>query len=233
MVSPRRLPLRKAVLAGGAVLVLFVASLATAAYSFLKPTAAPNGTVSAVPLATQSGGSTYQIQPTDSRARFVINEVLRGSPKTVVGTTNQVAGEIAFDASQPTSAQLGTILVNARGLTTDDPQRTRALANQILKTDQYEYISFSPTRLSGLPQTVSAGQPFTFQAAGNLTIRGVTRPVQFDVTVTPDTDGSISGLASTSINYADWGLSIPNVPFVASVDNQVVLQLEFDAESRA
>jgi polyisoprenoid-binding protein YceI len=233
MVSPRRLPPRKAVLAGGVMLVLLVASLAAAAYSFLKPAAAPDAPVSAVPLATQSGGSTYQIQPTDSTARFIINEVLRGSPKTVVGSTNQVAGEIAFDPAQPTSAQLGTILVNARGLTTDDPQRTRALGNQILKTDQYEYISFSPTQLSGLPQTISTGQPFTFQAIGNLTIRGSTRPAQFEVTVTPDGDGSLNGLASTTINYADWGVTIPNVPFVASVDNQVVLQLEFNAESRA
>ena len=35
--------------------------------------------------------------------------------------------------------------------------------------------------------------------------------------------------ASTTIDYADWGISIPSVPFVASVGDQVALQFDFGA----
>jgi polyisoprenoid-binding protein YceI len=76
---------------------------------------------------------------------------------------------------------------------------------------------------------VVVGQPFTFQMSGDLTIRGTTRPATFDVTVTPGADGTLSGSATTTIQYSDWGINIPSVPFVAGVGNQVTLQLSFDA----
>jgi polyisoprenoid-binding protein YceI len=68
---------------------------------------------------------------------------------------------------------------------------------------------------------------------GDLTIRDTMRPVTFEVTVTPNADGSLTGTANTAIPYSDWGITIPNVPFVASVDNQVVLQLDFYATAMA
>jgi polyisoprenoid-binding protein YceI len=234
-------------MAGGAALVVAASALGLGAYSYLKPTAAPTAQVSVVPLTTMaanqagvqapSGAASditiYEIQSSASTASFIVGEVLRGSPYTVVGTTDQVAGQIAFDPSDPSSAQVGTILIDARTLVTDDESRTRALGNRILNTDQYEYISFTPTELSGLPESTVEGQPFTFQLTGDLTIKNVTRPVSFEVTVTPTTDGKLSGTATTTINYADWGVSIPSVPFVASVDDSVMLQLDFSANSTA
>jgi polyisoprenoid-binding protein YceI len=160
-------------------------------------------------------------------------EVLRGSPYTVVGTTDQVAGQIAFDPSNPSTAQLGTILIDARTLVTDDESRTRALGNRILSTDQYEYISFAPTALVNLPSSVTVGQAFTFQATGDLTSKDVTRPATFGITVTPADDGSLTGTATSTIQYADWGVGIPSVPFVASVADSVILQLDFGASATA
>ena len=248
MNNARKSPIRRALAVGGAALLLVGAAVGTGAYNLLKPTAAASTPIAAVPLATNSvdlpvttdasdGASAtpaiYEIQPADSQASFTIDEVLRGSPKTVVGTTDQVSGQIAFDSSDPSSAQVGTILIDARTLATDDSSRNRVLNNQILSTDQYEYISFTTAQISGLPQTVTPGQPFTFQLSGDLTIRGVSKPATFDVTVTPAADGTLSGSATTTIQYSDWGISIPSVPFVASVGNQVVLQLNFAATAAA
>lgn len=241
---------RRALVAGGAVLVVGAFALGAGAYSSLKPTASASAPISAVPLTTMASNvdsalatttshtdtqtsTVYQIQSSGSQASFSIDEVLRGSPKTVVGSTDQVSGQIAFDVSDPSNAQVGTILIDARSLTTDDSSRNRVLGNQILSTDQYEYISFTPTQLSGLPETVAVGEPFTFQIAGNLTIRNTTRPATFDVTVTPAADGSLTGTATTTIQYSDWGLNIPSVPFVASVGNQVALELGFSASANA
>jgi polyisoprenoid-binding protein YceI len=193
---------------------------------------APSDTTSssASDVATQT---LYSIESGVSAATFTIDEVLRGSPKTVVGTTDQVSGEIALDLNDPTAAQVGTILIDARTLVTDDSSRNRVLDNEILSTDQYEYISFTPTALSGLPDTVTVGQPFTFQITGDLTIRDASRPTTFAVTATPAADGSLTGSATSSIQYSDWGISIPSVPFVASVGNEVTLQLDFNANATA
>lgn len=237
-------PLRRALLAGGATLVLTASALGgIGAYSVLKPTAAPSAPLSAVPLTTggvETHGTTpanasgvYAIKPSDSTASFIVDEVLRGSPYTVVGKTDQVAGQLAFDPAHPETAQLGTILVEARTLTTDDANRTRALGNKILNTEQYEYVAFTPTQLIGLPSSVSVDQAFTFQALGDLTIKDVTRPTTFEVTVTPTADGSLDGTAITAIQYADWGVSIPKVPFVASVGDEVKLKLDFSAAANA
>ncbi len=51
--------------------------------------------------------------------------------------------------------------------------------------------------------------------------------------MTPTADGVLEGSATSTIQYADWGVSIPSVPFVASVDNQVTLQLDFTATAEA
>src|SRR5439155_19930884 len=177
--------------------------------------------------------SLYTIESGASAATFTIDEVLRRSPKTVIGTTDHVSGEIAFDVNDPTAAQVGTILIDARTLVTDDSSRNRVLDNEILSTDQYEYISFTPIAVNGLPDAVTVGQPFTFQVTGDLTIRDATQSTTFAVTATPAADGSLTGSATSTIQYSDWGISIPSVPFVASVGNAVTLQLDFNANAIA
>jgi polyisoprenoid-binding protein YceI len=220
--------IRRIAAATGAALFVGTATLAYGAYSFLKPTATASGPIESVALAaTQPSATVYELA--NSEARFVIDEVLRGSPYTVVGTTDQVAGQLALNLEDPSTAELGTILINARDLQTDDTSRNRALGNQILNTSQYEYVSFTPTALSGLASTFEVGQPITFQLTGDLTIKDVTKPATFDVTVTPTSNGALEGTASTSIQYADWGVMIPSVPFVASVDDEVTLELAFTA----
>ena len=119
--------------------------------------------------------------------------MLRGSPVTVVGVTDQVAGQIAIDPANPAATQLGEIRVNARTLATDNDFRNRAIKNQILDTNTYEFVTFQPTELVGLPETVTVGQPFSFQVVGDLTIRDVTQPVTFDVTVTPVSETAYRG----------------------------------------
>ncbi len=170
-----------------------------------------------------------QIVQEESEARFIIDEVLNNAPKTVVGTTNQVAGEIAVDPQDPTQSRVGILQVNARSLTSDSEFRNRAIKNEILQTDQYEFITFTPTDIVGLPESGAVGESYTFQIVGDLTIRDVTREVAFDVTVTPTSETRLEGTADTTIRYADYGITIPQVRQVASVDEDVRLEVDFVA----
>jgi polyisoprenoid-binding protein YceI len=210
------------------------------AYSYLKPAAAASGPLAAIPLtqptatgtATGAGSTVYTIDQASSEARYVIDETLNGSPVTVVGTTDQVAGQIALDLASPATAQVGTIQINARTLTTDSANRDRATQNRILETATYEYITFTPTALAGLPVTAVAGESYTFQIAGQLTIRDVTREATFTTTVTPAGDGTLRGSATTTIAYADWGLSVPEVPIVTGLAETVTLEIDFVARAQ-
>ena len=71
--------------------------------------------------------------------------------------------------------------------------------------------------------------PVTFQVTGDLTIKRTTKPVTFELVVTPVTETRLEGLAHTLIDYAQFEIVIPPATGVASVDEMVRLELQFVA----
>ncbi|MGE3269568.1 MAG: YceI family protein [Chloroflexota bacterium] len=173
----------------------------------------------------------FRIDQSASTAKFIIDEVLRGEPKTVIGETDQVAGQFAADLEDIDAARVGAIRINARTLSTDSDSRNRMLQNRILETQQHEFITFTPTRLVGLPDTVEVGQEVKFQMVGTLAIKGTEKEATFDVTMKPTADDRMEGTATTKVRYADWGISIPQVPSVTGVSDDVGLELNFVAKA--
>lgn len=173
--------------------------------------------------------SVFEISAAESEARFIIEEVLRGADVTVVGITDQVVGQIAIDLANPPNSQLGEILVNARTLTTDNEFRNRAIKNRILRTNDFEFVSFVPTAVLNLPDAVAVGDEVAFQIVGDLTITDVTKEVTFDVLVNIVSEDRIEGSASTEILYAEFNLAIPDSPSVDTIEDEVILELEFIA----
>jgi polyisoprenoid-binding protein YceI len=192
--------------------------------------AAASGTA-APTSAAASSATVYQIIPEQSKVSFTISEDLNGSPNTVVGTTNLVAGQLALDSHDLSQTQVGTIQVDARGLATDNSRRNGAIRNFILSTNQYEYITFTPKSVSGFSGAGQVGQTYTFQLTGDLTIRNVTKSVTFEVTAQGTSATQISGSAKATVNRGDYNLTIPSVPNVANVGEQVGLQIDFVANS--
>ncbi len=183
-------------------------------------------------MAVPEGMIIFSIVPEESEARFTLDELLRGAPTTVVGVTDQVAGEIAIDPENPANSKVGTILVNARDLTTDNDFRNRAINNEILQTGKFEFITFEPIELVGFPADPQIGTELTFQIIGNLTIRDITHEFTFDATVTVVSEERIEGYASTMVPRADYDLRIPNVPSVAEVDEEVLVEIDFVAVTK-
>jgi polyisoprenoid-binding protein YceI len=174
---------------------------------------------------------TFQIDPAQSEARFIVDEVLFGSPNTVTGVTSEVSGQLEIDVNVPANTTVGEIQINARSLATDNRFRNRSLNRMILQSnrDEYQFITFTPTAVEGLPTEVNEGDSFTFQIVGDLKIREIVQPTTFDVTVTADSATQISGLAQTVVLRSDFELTIPNVEGVADVTEEVRLELEFVA----
>jgi polyisoprenoid-binding protein YceI len=170
-----------------------------------------------------------ELVPEETEARFVIGEVLRGQNNTVVGSTDQVQGEIRIDPNQPDQSSLGTFQIDAGSFTTDSSMRDRAIANFILQSGEYEKITFEATSINGIPEDASLGQTLNLQIQGNLTIREVTRQVTFDATVTPVSENRLEGSARATILREDFDLSIPSVPSVASVDEEMMLEIDLVA----
>lgn len=181
--------------------------------------------------AGDADGTVFRIAPEESEVRFLIDEVLRGQPTTAIGSTDQVAGDILVDVANPANSRLGTIRVNVRTLRTDNEFRNRAIRSRILMSarDEFEFSEFVPTAITGLPDSVTIGEPIAFTATGDLTVRDITNEVSFQVTVTAVSETRLEGVAVATVLRSDYDLEIPQVPNVANVSDEVRLQISFAA----
>jgi len=196
-------------------------------------TGAASGTVTVPTLVPTDGATLFTIDGSASKATFTIDEVLFGNPNTVVGETNKVAGQILVNAQDPSKSQLGEIKINVSTLVTDNDLRNRTLQGRILETDTpaNQYATFVAKSITGLPESITVGQQVSFKLTGDLTIHQVTKTVTFDAKVTVVSEKQITGTASTSVKYSDFGISIPDVPSVTSVGDTVKLALGFTANA--
>lgn len=192
-------------------------------------TASPEQTTANSGMVPAAGAQTFVIVPAESIARFTLGEELLGAPKTVVGTTSGVSGELFVDPANPTNTTIGTIQVDANSFVTDNERRNAAIRRFILEATDYPFITFAPTALNGMPAAAAVGDTLSFQVTGDLTIRQITKPVTFDVTVTVASEEEVTGTATAAILRPEFELTIPNVPNVANVTEEVTLELEFVA----
>jgi polyisoprenoid-binding protein YceI len=176
----------------------------------------------------------YRIAQDESSVQFEIDEVLNGVDTHVVGSTGEVAGDIRVNFSDPSASEVGTLSINARTLATDNDRRNAAIGRFILQSEDAanEIITFAPTGLSGLPDSVAVGDAVEFQITGDLTVAGTTSSVTFSATVQVGED-QLTGSATATVLYSDFGLSIPNVPSVTDVSDEVVLTITFVANTVA
>ncbi len=195
--------------------------------------AEPTGAPTDAPAVEAAAGERvlFRIVPEESQASFTLNEDLFNQPKTVVGTTDQVAGDIIIDFGAPASSELGTIRINVRTLQTDNDFRNRAIRGQILQSSQdaFEFADFTPTALNGLPDSVAVGDTITFEIVGDLKVRDIVQSTTWQAEVTLVSEDRLEGTASTVVTRAQYELTIPNVPNVANVTDEVTLALQFVA----
>jgi polyisoprenoid-binding protein YceI len=178
----------------------------------------------------------YEVVDARSEARFIIEEVLRGEPNTVVGRTDQIDGSIAVQF-EPAMVEIGQFVINVRTIRTDDEVRDRTIRTLILESnkDEFEFSTFDPTAVTGVPEVIEVGDRLDLDVTGNLTVRGVTSEVTFDMTLNVQSEEEITGTASTTILWEDFDITIPYVggnSIVASVSDEVGLELEFAAGAR-
>lgn len=217
----------------GLTAVVVVAFAAGGIYLFGGGGPTSHGPVTAPTLVPTKNGTIFTIDSSASEATFTIDEIHFGQPNTVVGKTNQVAGQILVDKQDPAKSQVGEIRVDLSTLATDNDFRNRELQSHILETGQAsnQFATFVPAAPSGLPSTIAVGQTVAFQITGALTIHGVTRTVTFDTRVTAESATLLKGQTQATIKYKDYNISIPSVPSVTGVSDNVILALTFAAHA--
>jgi polyisoprenoid-binding protein YceI len=225
----------KAVL--GVLILVVVAGAAFFAYIwFTGGTGEPSRETEAAELEPRQPESIiYEVVDGESEARFIIEEVLRGEPNTVVGTTSGIDGSVAVEF-RSNDIEIGEFVINVRTIETDDEVRDRTIRTLILESskDEFEFSTFRPTQVTGLPETIEVGDRLSLQVTGELTVRDVTDSVTFDMSLDLRSEEEIRGSAATTIRWEQFDITIPYVggnSIVASVEDQVDLEMEFVARA--
>jgi polyisoprenoid-binding protein YceI len=200
----------------GGVLGLLVVGLVAGPliYAALEKDAPPAATVQAQPedatLSVDTDG-TWTIGP-HSAAGYRVDEVLNGANNTVAGTTDQVTGSVVVAGNRLTTAE---VTVQVADVATDNGRRDAYFRGSVMHVDEHPTAVFRVTEPADLPQLT--GTPVTVPVTGELTVAGVTRPVQVQLAAVRTPDGvDVSG--SIPVTFSDYGIQAPNLVFVRVED---------------
>ena len=169
-----------------------------------------------------ASGSFDLQQATGSFVGFRVDEVLRGlGDFTVVGRTGDVSGAVTLSEGELVSV---TAEADLTGLATDSSQRDQRM-HQALGTASFPIASFELAESIALPDGAASGEPFSDQAAGDLTIKGVTNRAVFDIEAQL-VDDVIVVVGSSPVVFADYGITAPTAPVVISVADNGIIEFQ-------
>jgi polyisoprenoid-binding protein YceI len=169
-------------------------------------------------------------EPGGSEVRFRARETFANqpTPSEAVGSTKQVTGALAITSDGSIVPEDSKVVVDLSSLKTDRGGRDTFIKQNTLQTEQYPNAELVLREATDLSKPLPATGSDTFQLLGDLTIHGVTRPVQWEVNAqfAPD---RVNGTASTRVKMTDFGMQTPRTATVLSVEDEVQLELDFNA----
>lgn len=146
---------------------------------------------------------TYTIDASHSRFGFVARHAM---VTKVRGQFNEFEGTLRVDAADPTQSA-GELVIQAASIDTRNADRDAHLrSNDFFAMDEFPEITFEST---GVEATDDEDK---FRVTGDLTMRGVTKPVTLDVEFTgaatdPWGNTRVGLEGSATVNRKDWGIN--------------------------
>ena len=176
----------------------------------------------------------WRIEPgPDVFAGYRIDEESAVLTNTAVARTPDVTGHLRIAG---TEIRAVSVTVDMTTLVSQDDQlpvanRDQAMQTKGLETDTFPTASFTLTEPIDLATLPEPGQEVRFDAEGELTLHGVTRPVT--VPFEARWNGRLIDVtASLEVRLADYGIEQPAIQVVTVADQGTVeLQLTFAREA--
>jgi len=223
---------RVAVPLATATFLLAACGGAAAPSSTVAPTAAaatatPTPTATATTTTTTTG--TWTVSNT-SKATVRVREQLVGvnlpSDAVLVATGATGTFLLKDDGTFSSDAKISFDLTT---LASDNRNRDDFVKSDTLQTRQFPKAEFVPTKTTGLTLPMPASGEFTFKLTGQMTIKGKTKEVTFDVQAKrAGNELTATATAANAWKFSDFGMTAPSVAFrvVSIVDElRVVVDL--------
>lgn len=175
----------------------------------------------ALALSAPAAAATYEI---DARHTQVFFTYGHGGYSNLKGRLNEVSGRFDFDPADPTRSSIEVTLPMST-LSTGVPKLDAHLASaDFFDVAQFPTASFKST-------AVTVRGPNQLSVAGDLVIRGVARPVVFEVTINSTAPSSRSKLpaagfdATATIRRSEFGVD----GMLGAVPDEVRLDISMEA----
>lgn len=164
-----------------------------------------------------------------NEARYRVREQLVGFdlPNDAIGKTSQVQGSILIGADGRLVRDSSSFTVDLKTLESDQTRRDGFIKRNTIQTDSFPNAVFIPASAQGLPAVLPATGDLTFTLTGDMTIHGITRPTTWQVKAKRVASGAVTGTATTEFKFGDFGMTIPKVGRVVSVDDKIILEYDF------
>jgi polyisoprenoid-binding protein YceI len=163
-------------------------------------------------------------------AGYRIQELFAGETikKTAAGRTPSLAGTLTIEGDRIVAVE---VTADLEELESDSSRRDATQRDSGLEIDRFPTTTFVLTEPIDLPGVPEQGSSIDVVAVGELTLHGVTRPVE--LTLQARWDGTTIDVAGgTGIVLADYGIEPPRTTFV-SVDDQGEFEIQLRFGRRA
>ena len=194
----------------------------------LRPLAA---LLAAITLATPAAAApvTWKVDPAHTEVGFDVRHFF----SKVHGVFHQTQGTIVFDDQDPSAIKVDATARVASVDTGNDKRDADLQTPDFFNAATDSLLSFRSTRVEKVGKT-------KYKVTGNLTMRGVTKPVTFDAEFLGSSDVSIEGKswgakagfsATTVVNRKDFGINWNKVLDNGGtmVDDMVTITLNIEA----
>jgi polyisoprenoid-binding protein YceI len=173
---------------------------------------------------------TWQIDTAHSRAQFTVRHLMISN---IRGDFGAVTGTVDYDGKDITKAKVNAT-IDVKSISTRVDKR-----DEHLKTDDFLDVANHPT-MTFVSTSITPAAGGKYNMTGNLTIRGTTKPVTFELTapsgpITSRGTTKIGAAASATINRKDFGVKYHEVMDNGGlgVADEVFIQLDVELIQRA
>ena len=214
------------VVLGGAGLYWFVLRDTSDKTASLEAIGTP-GTTTGGPAKTSADGAWKVNQDTGVFAGYRVQELFGGSTikKTANGRSADVSGTMTVSGSSIPAAE---VKVNTTKLASDEGRRDSAITSKGLETQKFPQATFKLTSPIALPSAPVLNQELSVTAKGDLTLHGVTKPVEVPLKAT--WSGNAIKVATVGdglpITMADYGINSIEIPGFVQTDDHGTLELQ-------
>ena len=162
---------------------------------------------------------------TGSVARYKIGEQFARlpTPITAIGETSVINGKVYLNNEGYISdSDDSIIVVDVQSLKSDENKRD----NWVRRNGGIgSEISINIREILGHPWPLPEVGDMQVSIKGHLTISEITKPIVWEGLLTKE-NGNVTGLISTIITWDQFSLSKPRLPFIISVDDEIILELD-------